>query len=446
MSTTQFELRAANESGLASEQTTGINDITDASPPTPDHTVIPTPDTTVPDGGYGWIAVLGCAVITWWFVGTTYSWGVLQAALVRQGLSEASTLSFVGSLTVACIAFFAVANARIVTEIGAQKLGFLGVTLLAIGEVVAGFAVHDVGGLFATVGVIMGVGTSMCFMTVSIIPGQYFLRKRGLANGIVFAAGGLGGAAISLIMERLVDRLGPAWALRIIGILTLATGLPAAWLIRERSPAKRTTFIEWRLFTSLKFDLLLLSGIIGTFPLLVPPFFLPLYCQSIALEPSVGTAMLATFNFSGALGRIGFGLLCDIIGPLNVLFATLLLTGISMLVLWPVSTTLVPLVIFSVWNGVASGGFFAVIPTVVGSVFGTQKMPIAMGMIVTGWAGGYLMGGPIAGYMLGRYGGVEGGVAAFRPAMYYAGSMSLGAAALVAFMRLRIDSAIWRKL
>ncbi|TKA35444.1 hypothetical protein B0A54_12104 [Friedmanniomyces endolithicus] len=403
MSTSQFELRAANESGLASEQTTATNDLTDALPAITDPSLTTTHDTSVPDGGYGWIAVLGCAVITWWFVGTTYSWGILQAALVRQGLSEASTLSFVGSLTVACIAFLAVANARIVTEIGAQKLGFLGVTLLGVGEVVAGFAVRDVGALFATVGVVMGVGTRY---------GEHGQRGH----------------------------------FEIIGILTLTTGLPAAWLIRERSPAKRTTFIEWRLFTSLKFDLLLLSGIIGTFPLLVPPFFLPLYCQSIALKPSVGAAMLATFNFSGALGRIGCGLLCDIIGPLNVLFATLLLTGISMLVLWPVSTTLVPLVMFAIWNGVASGGFFAVMPTVVGSIFGTQKMPIAMGMIVTGWAGGYLMGGPIAGYMLGRYGGVEGGVAAFRPAMYYAGSMSLGAAALVAFMRLRIESAIWRKL
>lgn len=286
----------------------------------------------------------------------------------------------------------------------------------------------------------------MCFMTVSVIPAQYFLRKRGLANGVVFAAGGLGGAAISLVMERLVDKLGPAWALRIIGILTLVTGVPAAWLIRERLPAKRTTFVEWRLFTSLKFDLLFLSGVIATFPLFVPPFFLPLYCQSIALKPSMGAAMVATFNFSGALGRIGFGLLCDSIGPLNILFVTLLLAGISMLVLWPFSNTLVPLVIFTIWNGVASGGFFAVMPTVVGSVFGNQKMPIAMGMIVTGWAGGYLMGGPIAGYMLGRYGGVEGGVAAFRPAMYYAGSMSLGAAVLVAWMRLRIESAILRKL
>ncbi|KAK4908757.1 hypothetical protein LTR49_022377 [Elasticomyces elasticus] len=275
---------------------------------------------------------------------------------------------------------------------------------------------------------------------------QYFLRKRGLANGIVFAAGGLGGAAISLVLERLIDILGPAWALRIVGILTLATGLPAAWLIRERMPAKRTTFVEWRLFTRLKFDLLFLSGIIATFPLFVPPFFLPLYCQSIALEPSVGAAMVAIFNFSGAIGRIGFGLLCDFIGPLNVLFVTLLLTGISRTVLWPFSTSLAPLVVFTIRNGIASGGFFAVMPTVVGSVFGNQKMPIAMGMIVTGWAGGYFMGGPIAGYMLGRYGGVEGGVAAFKPAMYYARSMSLGAAILVAWMRFRMDSAILRKL
>ncbi|KAK2686578.1 hypothetical protein QWA68_015334 [Fusarium oxysporum] len=399
MSTDQIEMRNTRRLSLPVEQTT-IDNFEDSLSVNAVPNAAVVHETTVPDGGYGWIAVFGCAVITWWFVGTTYSWGVIQTALVEEGVSGASTLSFVGSLTVACIAILAVANARIVSGIGAQKLAFLGVTLLGSGEILAASAVDNVGVLFATVGVVMGVGTSMCFMTVSIIPAQYFQRKRGLANGIVFAAGGLGGAAISLAMERLLDVLGPAWALRIVGILTLASGLPAAWLIRERAPAKRTSFVDWRLFTSLKFDLLFLSGVIATFPLFVPPFFLPLYCQSMHLKPSVGAAMVAIFNFSGALGRIGFGLLCDLFGPLNILFVTLLLTGISMLVLWPFSNTLVPLAIFAIWNGVASGGFFAVMPTVVGSVFGSHKMPIAMGMIVTGWAGGYLMGGPIAGYIL----------------------------------------------
>ena len=41
------------------------------------------------------------------------------------------------------------------------------------------------------------------------------------------------------------------------------------------------------------------------------------------------------------------------------------------------------------------------------------------------------MGGPIAGYILNAYVGEESGIAAYRPAMYYAGSMSVGAAVLV---------------
>jgi len=49
-------------------------------------------------------------------------------------------------------------------------------------------------------------------------------------------------------------------------------------------------------------------------------------------------------------------------------------------------------------------------------------------MVVTAWGAGYIMGAPVAGYILERYGGTETGRAAFRPAMYYAGSMSLGSA------------------
>lgn len=44
-------------------------------------------------------------------------------------------------------------------------------------------------------------------------------------------------------------------------------------------------------------------------------------------------------------------------------------------------------------------------------------------------------GAPVAGYILERYGGTEAGRAAFRPAMYYAGSMSLGSAALTFTIR-----------
>jgi predicted MFS family arabinose efflux permease len=57
-------------------------------------------------------------------------------------------------------------------------------------------------------------------------------------------------------------------------------------------------------------------------------------------------------------------------------------------------------------------------PTLVGSIFGSTRVAVAMGMVVTGWAGGYLMGAPIAGYILNAFGGEEAGFKAYRPAMY----------------------------
>lgn len=348
-------------------------------------------DATVPDGGYGWVAVAGCAIVAWWFVGTSYSWGVIQGALVEDGLSSPAILSFVGSLSAALISALAIVNARVTRTLGARKTGMIGVVFLGLAEILSSFAVRNVAGLFMSSGVVLGLGMSLCFMTVSVIPAQYFSRKRGLANGVVFAGGGLGGAVTSFGLDTLIQHFGAAWTYRILGLVTLSTGLPAAWLIKERTPIRTAGFIEWRLFKDFSFMLIFTAGAIATFPLLVPPFFLPLYSRTLGLSSSTGAGLLAGFNFSSAVGRIICGLLCDKLGPLNTLFSSLLLSAVSMLALWPASTTLAPLAVFVVINGTANGGFFATMPTVVGNVFGSQRVAVAMGMIVTGWGGGYLM-------------------------------------------------------
>lgn len=115
-------------------------------------------DSEVPDGGQGWVVMAGCAVVTWWFIGTSYCWGVMQAALVKDGLSSSSTLSFVGSLTTACISFLGIINARVIRKLGLRKSALCGISLLGLGEIISGFATHNIGALFVTAGVIMGLG------------------------------------------------------------------------------------------------------------------------------------------------------------------------------------------------------------------------------------------------------------------------------------------------
>lgn len=400
-------------------------------------------DNDVPDGGYGWVVVFSCAVICWWVVGTTYSWGVLQRVFVEQGLSSPGTLAFVGSLSTGIMSSCAIIYSRLFQRYGARVMAMMGITLIGVSEILSSFFVLNLAGLFVTNGVLLGLGLGLCFPVITGTSAQYFNRKRGLANGIVFAGGGFGGAVISLSLDALVAKVGAAWTYRILGLVTLSTGLSAAWLIRERSPVRSPSLVEWGLFKNPSFLLILATGAIGTFPLLVPPFFIPLYSRSIGLDTSTGAGLLAGFNFASAVGRIICGLLCDKLGAVNTLFSTLGISALSMLVLWPASTSLAPLALFVVVNGVSNGGFFAVMPTVVGNVFGSARVTTAMSLVVTSWMGGYLMGSPIAGYLLDAYGGPDSGLQAYRPAMFYAGSLAVGAAILVAMMRLRASKS-WK--
>lgn len=115
-------------------------------------------DSQVPDGGEAWVVISGCAVVTWWFIGTSYCWGILQAALVKEGVSSSSTLAFVGSLATACISFLGILNARIIRKLGTRISAMVGVFFLGLGEVLSGFSAMNIGGLFATAGIVMGIG------------------------------------------------------------------------------------------------------------------------------------------------------------------------------------------------------------------------------------------------------------------------------------------------
>jgi len=146
-----------------------------------------------------------------------------------------------------------------------------------------------------------------------------------------------------------------------------------------------------RLFKSATFNLIFFASAIGTFPLYVPPFFIPLYTKASGLSSSTGAGLVAGFTLASAVGRIMCGLACDRIGAVNTLIVSLILTGISMLVIWPASHSLGPLIIFVLISGAANGGFFSTMPTVVSNVFGSARVSIAMSMTITGWVGGYLM-------------------------------------------------------
>jgi hypothetical protein len=115
-------------------------------------------DSDVPDGGRGWLIVAACAVVSWWFTGISYSWGVIQAALLSEGIGSPSTLAFVGSLSTALIGALAIINSQIIRWTGSRCTAVVGVWFLGISTLTSSFTVRNVPALFFTGGILLGVG------------------------------------------------------------------------------------------------------------------------------------------------------------------------------------------------------------------------------------------------------------------------------------------------
>lgn len=133
---------------------------------------------------------------------------------------------------------------------------------------------------------------------------------------------------------------------------------------------------------------------------MVPPFFLPLYGAQLGLTTFSSAALVSGFNLSSAVGRVAFGQLADWIGPVNALILAMSMSGFALLVLWPISTSLAPLIIFVIISGISAGqyklrllhaigelmtgAFFSLMPTVIASLTDPSVMTSGFGLLVTG--------------------------------------------------------------
>ena len=403
----------------------------------------------VPDGGYGWTVVFACSVVTFMINGWSGSWGVLQTALFQAYPNQESTtsLSFVGTLNIALAVALGLVSVRLSLLIGARYSMLLGVLMMGFGSLFSSFTANNLSGLFVTAGVFYGLGSSLTYTLSNTLPAQWFNSKLGTANGLVKLGGGLGATIVAVVVQVLIEKVGIPWTFRILGLFSLASGIPAALLVKERASPNHSRFIDLSLFRSLPFCCVFLAGAVGTFALFVPPFFLPLFAHSIGLSASTGAGIVAGFNACTAFGRLGAGFACDRFGPTNMLLLTMALNAVSMLAIWPLSDTIGPLVVFAAFNGIANGSFFVTMPTTVGRLVGPGQAAVGMSMAITGWTGGYLMGSPIAGMLIAATGAEKAHtVVPYRAAIFYAGGVALASATFVLIARLRMDTKLFKKM
>ncbi|CAN9089993.1 hypothetical protein CUC08_Gglean005018 [Alternaria sp. MG1] len=420
---------------------TGLESLSDPQPP-------PSAAEAIPNGGYGWTVVASCSFLLFWINGYTTAWGVLQTAILKSPNlnTNVRTITFVGSLYMACMVAFGIASIRVMRSFGVRYTALAATTVFGVGLIATSFTLDHLGGLFCIAGLLVGVGTSLLYTATNSLPLQWFSSKLGIANGVVKAGGGVGATVLPLAAQALIDKFGLEWTFRVLGILIMATGIPCTLLLKERATTGTLSRFDWSLLKNVPFLTLTMAGAVGVFALFVPPFFLPLFASSIGLSASTGAGLVGGFGAATAVGRILGGLTCDKIGSFNTLMITCLVNSVSMLAIWPVSTSLPPLFIFALVNGCANGSFFVSLPTAV-AVVAPHSAAASIALMVFFWTPGYLLGAPLAGLLIEATGAADASsIEPYRAAIFYAAGTGVLATLLIIIARLRLDTKVLKRL
>lgn len=198
------------------------------------------------------------------------------------------------------------------------------------------------------------MASSLLFTPSIAAVGHFFKRRRGLATGLASTGGSVGGVVFPLMLTSLFERVGFAWAIRVLALLSFALCAASNFLIRSRLPPAKNAEIhpDFRIFLNPTFALTTLGIFLVEFALFIPLTYLTSYMIASGFDEQFAFHALAIFNAASVFGRALPGYWGDVFGPFNSNMAAVLLSIFGAFVVWlPFGHTTPGLVVFAVLIG-----------------------------------------------------------------------------------------------
>lgn len=411
---------------------------------------------TFPDGGWrAWGVAFGCFLLGACGLGWGFTWGIFQSYYQENVFPDTpvSVLSLAGGLmSFTCIIATLFAG-RLGDKYGYRPLIIISCILTFIFMLASSFSTTLVQVFVlqaACTGAAIGLGTPM-YMA---LPSQWFLKRRGLATGMVGGGTGIGSAVATLILRQLLTTVGYKKTLLIYSFIHGFFYIIACLLIKERRPparrqgteagptqTMRATFKTY--LTDLRFWSLTLCLIVLNFGYLLPVYYLPQYATEKvpSLDPnSLVTAVPTTLlNLAGGLGRIFVGWAADVFGTFNVFFISVFLGGVLQLVFWQFAESFAAINVFAVLWGIFAGCFLTLLPVMCAEMWGVDNLATMTGIMMLMTAPGQLSGGAVGGAIFDATGG------SWTALIVYGGVMMTAGSFFVLHLRFSKDRRIFAK-
>tara|TARA_R110002003_G_scaffold1048_20_gene22349 strand:- start:7281 stop:8660 length:1380 start_codon:yes stop_codon:yes gene_type:complete len=277
---------------------------------------------------------------------------------------------------------------------------------LCIAGLVAGSFADRLGTLILTQGVMYGVGFIIFYYPILSMVDEYWVRRRGLAYGLLCSASGVSGAVTPMVLQAVLKRFGYRTALRGVAVLLVVSTGPLIPLLKGRIRQQHNVSLrtDWSFLKKQLFWIYSASNLLMGLGYFFPSLYVPSYASSIGLGTTKGAMLLALMSVSQVAGQLTFGYLSDKKLSVNLLMTVPLLVAATVtLSAWGLARSLLPLIFFVLLYGFFGAGYTAMWARMVTAVSDEPSASQAMfGLFCWGKGIGNVLAGPIGAGLLRR--------------------------------------------
>uniref|UniRef100_A0A673J157 Monocarboxylate transporter 3-like n=1 Tax=Sinocyclocheilus rhinocerous TaxID=307959 RepID=A0A673J157_9TELE len=363
-----------------------------------------------PDGGWGWIVLLGCFVIT----GFSYAFPKAISVYFKELMTEFdcgySDTAWISSIILAMLYGSGPISSIMVNKFGCRPVMLVGGLLASGGMIIASFSTNIIQ-LYLTAGVITGLGLALNFQPSLIMLGSYFDKRRPLANGLAAAGSPVFLSALSPLGQLLLNHYGWKGGFLITGGLLLnccacgAIMRPLKCKERKAIPSKKK-LLDFSVLADLGLIIYIIAKFIVVLGLFVPTILLVNYAKDQGVPDQDAAFLLSIIGFIDIFARPTCGIVAGLkwIRPkMSYFFSLALLFNGLTDVCSATNTDYKGLVIFCVFFGLSYGMVGALQFEVLMGIVGKSGFSSALGLVLLIEAVAVLIGPPSAGYLVDRY-------------------------------------------
>ena len=284
---------------------------------------------------------------------------------------------------------------------------------------IASSYITTIWGLYATYGLLCGIGTGIVYIGIIGLMVKWFPDRRGLATGVVAAGYGFGAILTTFPIDTMLKASGYQHTLVVFGAIFAAIGLIGALMLRPRQKEKvpdrrckgprrsRAVYAPIAMLRTPVFWLMfVMMSMMSTGGLMVITQFTS-FAKAFGIDGKTTVVILGvtlaaipaalTFDrITNGLTRPFFGWVSDHIGRENTMGIAFILEGIAIFLMLQYRSDPFLLVVLSGLVFFGWGEIFSLFPSTLTDTFGTEHATTNYGFLYMAQGVGSILGAPVA--------------------------------------------------